>query len=168
VMEAKAEGKVRYIGFTGHASPAAHRRMLEVAGDSFATCQMPINPVDAGTENSFVESVLPSLIERKYGVLAMKTLAVGRFFSRKMMNEKTVWESNDPIIPNRLSVANCIHFALSLPISVLITGAENPTLLSEKADLVRKFQKLTDSDRVGLIERVSADSTAGKVEYYKS
>ncbi len=142
--------------------------MLEVAGDTFATCQMPINPVDAGAENSFTESVLPGLVERQYGVLAMKTLADGRFFAQKKMNERTVWESDDPVVPTRISVADCIHFALSLPISVLITGAENPALLVEKANLVRKFQKLTDSDRVALVERVSDDSESGKVEYYKS
>lgn len=168
VIQAKAEGKVRHIGFTGHASPAAHRRMLESAGDSFATCQMPVNPVDAGAANSFIESVLPGLMERQYGVLAMKTLADGRFFSQKIKNERTVWETDDPVVPTRLSVADCIHFVLSLPISVLITGAENPTLLTEKAGLVRKFQKLSDSDRATLIERVSDDSTAGRVEYYKS
>lgn len=168
VMQAKAEGKVRHIGFTGHASPAAHRRMLEVAGESFATCQMPINPVDAGAENSFIESVLPGLIERKYGLLAMKTLADGRFFAQKIMNERTVWESNDPVVPNRLTIADCIYFALSLPVSVLITGAENPALLAEKAGMVRKFQMLTDSDRVALTKSVSDDSMAGKVEYYKS
>ncbi len=168
VSQAKLEGKVRHIGFTGHASPAAHRRMLEVAGDAFAVCQMPINPVDAGAENSFIESVLPGLVERQYGMLAMKTLADGRFFAQKKMNERMVWESDDPVIPNRLSVADCIHFALSLPISVLITGAENPSLLVEKANLVRKFKELTDSDRVALAEKVSADSKSDKVEYYKT
>lgn len=168
VMQAKEEGRVRHVGFTGHASPAAHRRMLEVARDTFAVCQMPINPVDAGAENSFTESVLPGLVERQYGVLAMKTLADGRFFAQKKMNERTVWESDNPVVPTRLSIADCIHFALSLPISVLITGAENPALLVEKANLVRKFQKLTDSDRIALIGRVSDDSMAGKVEYYKS
>lgn len=132
------------------------------------TSTKAINPVDAGAENSFIESVLPGLIERQYGVLAMKTLADGRFFAQKMMNEQIVWETDDPVVPTRLSVADCIHFALSLPISVLITGAENPTLLAEKADLVRKFQKLTESERTALIERVADDSTTGKVEYYKS
>jgi uncharacterized protein len=168
VIQAKEQGKVRHIGFTGHASPAAHRRMLESAGDSFATCQMPVNPVDAGAANSFIGSVLPRLVEQQYGILAMKTLADGRFFSQKVMNERTVWATDDPVVPTRLSVADCIHFVLSLPISVLITGAENPTLLTEKADLARKFQKLSDSDRAALIERVAQDSTAGKVEHYKS
>jgi aryl-alcohol dehydrogenase-like predicted oxidoreductase len=167
-VKAKAEGRVRHIGFTGHASPAAHRRMLQVAGDVFATCQLPINPVDAGAEDSFIGSVLPRLVEQQYGILAMKTLADGRFFAKKIMNGRTVWESDDPVTPNRLSIADCIHFALSLPISVLITGAENPKLLVEKADLVRKFQKLSDSERTALIKRVSNDSAAGKVEYYKS
>jgi aryl-alcohol dehydrogenase-like predicted oxidoreductase len=167
-IQAKAEGKVRHIGFTGHASPAAHRRMLERAGNSFATCQMPINPVDAGAEASFIGSALPRLVEQQYGILAMKTLAGGRFFARKNTKGHGAGEDDDLVIPDQLSVADCIQFTLSLPISVLITGAETPELLTEKADLVRGFQKLSASQRTALIEKVSKHAAAGKVEFYKT
>ena len=79
-VKAKEEGKARHIGFTGHTRPAAHQRMLEKT-DALDTCQMPVNLADPLYE-SFIEGVLPTLVERKNGVLAMKTLSGGRFVGR--------------------------------------------------------------------------------------
>ena len=67
-----------------------------------------------------------------------------------------------------LSVADCIHFALSQPVAVLITGAENPKFLREKAALTRAFSKMSSPEKQAIIERVASYSAAGKVEYYKS
>ena len=87
---AKASGKVRFIGFTGHRNPAAHKRMLERTMDSdlFDTCQMPVNVLDP-SYHSFIEQVTPTLQQRKIGLLAMKTLADGRFFARKVKLDST-------------------------------------------------------------------------------
>jgi len=166
-QQAREEGKVRHIGFTGHADPDAHRRMLERAGDVFATCQMPINPVDAAAKSSFIRSVLPGTLDRGYGVLAMKTLADGRFFGRKVVNDRVRWRTDTPLIPRKLTIADCIHFALSLPIAVLITGAEKPELLREKATLTRRFEQLNEAQRTALIEKVAGDAAVDEVEYYK-
>lgn len=169
-LKARDEGKLRHIGFTGHASPYAHLRMLErVGGDGspFLACQFPVNPVDAAAPHSFVEQVLPAARSAGLGILAMKTLADGRFFGQKTVNGKTVWQSTQPVVPDALSVADCIHFALSLPVSVLITGAENPELVREKAALVRSFAKLDEADREALIRRVVSFAEEGRVEYYK-
>lgn len=170
-LKARAEGKIRNIGFTGHASPYAHLRMLEqTSGDTspFLACQFPINPLDAASKHSFTEKVLPSLASAGISTLAMKTLADGRFFGRKIVNDKVQWETPNPVIPDAMSVADCIHFALSLPISVLITGAENPELLREKAALVRSFHELSAGQRQSLIARTTPYLQEGKVEYYKS
>lgn len=169
-LKARSEGKIRRIGFTGHASPYAHMRMLErTSGDAtpFATSQFPISPVDAAARHSFIVNVLPELQKKKIGILAMKTLADGHFFGTKMMGDKVAWQTQDPIVPAVLSIADCIYFALSLPISVLITGAEKPEYIREKAALVRKFQALSASDRQHLIEKVARFASAGEVEYYK-
>lgn len=171
-LKARAEGKIRHIGFTGHASPYAHTRMLErTAGDAspFLACQFPVNPVDASSPHSFIGSVLPALAPAGIGALAMKTLADGRFFGVKRGGKGDVqWETANPVIPNALSVADCLHFALSLPISVLITGAENPEYLREKAALVRSFHQLDATQREALIARVLPQAEDGKVEYYKA
>ncbi|MCB0687398.1 MAG: aldo/keto reductase [Saprospiraceae bacterium] len=168
--EALKEGKARYIGFTGHVSPYAHLRMIEQAGKSglFSTLQMPINLVDAASEHSFVQLVIPKAVEAGLGLLAMKTLADGRFFGKKVMEEKTVWEAETPVIPTKFSVADAIHFSYSMPISTLITGAENVAFLDEKVTLAKSYLTLEDKDRSQIIESLIPDANEGKIEYYKT
>ncbi len=167
LREAKAQGKVRFVGFTGHANPEAHRRMLERAGETglFDTCQMPVNAVDP-SYHSFIGQVLPELSRRGIALLAMKTLADGRFFAEKKVNARVVWRTDSPLVPGRVSIAEALNFAWSLPVSVLITGAENATLMQEKIASAKSFQALDEAARRRLIERV-ADRADGKIEYYK-
>lgn len=167
LQAAKAAGQVRHVGFTGHANPEAHRRLLErtQGSDLFETCQMPVNVVDP-SYHSFIRQVLPELQQRRIALLAMKTLADGRFFAEKRVGTRTVWQSQAPIVPNRLSVADALNFAWSLPISVLITGAENAGLIREKVALAKSFSTLDATARERLIAKV-ADLADGKVEYFK-
>ncbi len=169
LLQARAEGKVRYIGFTGHSNPEAHLRMLERTRDTdpFDTCQMPVNAVDA-SYHSFSRQVIPRLRERNIGLLAMKTLADGRFFGLKTMPGRgVIWQSENPVIPGRISIRDALHFSWSLPVSVLITGAENASLVREKADFLRTFAGLSEEARAGLVARVADLAADGKVEYYK-
>ncbi len=165
--KAKNEGKVKHIGFTGHQNPFAHARMLEktIDNDLFETVQMPINVIDSHY-HSFIKEVLPMALDRNLGILAMKTLSDGRFFGKKVVLDKTPWESNDPLIPNYLSVKEALYFVWSLPVSVLITGAENKDLLQEKIDLANNFTALSEKDRVELMTRVF-EMAGNKIEYYK-
>ena len=167
--EALKEGKTRFVGFTGHRNPYAHLRMLEQAGESglFSTVQMPVNLVDAASEHSFVRQVAPRIIEANIGLLAMKTLADGRFFGKKTVNEKVVWESENPVVPGQISIRDALHFAWSLPVSVLITGAENAKLLKGKIKLAKKFTEISETDRLALLDRLATFAAEGKVEYYK-
>ncbi len=163
VMEAaKASGKVRHIGFTGHRLPSAHQRVLERA-DIFDTCQMPVNLADPSYE-SFILNVLPTLMERNIGLLAMKTLANGGFFGGSSHGQ----HGNNPrLVPERVSIAEAIHFAWSLPISVLITGPDNPDQMKEKVDLARSFVVMDEQQRQQLIDKV-ADLAGRRVEFYKA
>ena len=165
--KAKAEGKVKHIGFTGHQNPFAHKRMLDKTADNdiFETVQMPINVIDSHF-HSFIKNVLPTALERNFGILAMKTLADGRFFKIKKMGDKTPWETDDPLVPNHITVKEALNFVWSLPVSVLITGAENKKLLLEKLELAREFSKYNESDRISLIDRVS-EKVGNSIEYYK-
>jgi aryl-alcohol dehydrogenase-like predicted oxidoreductase len=170
VLKAQQEGKVRHLGFTGHASPYAHIRMAEQKeiSEACTACQHPVNPVDMAARHSFTEQAMPALLEKNIGILAMKTLADGRFFSKKTVKEKVRWTSDNPVIPNTLTVEECITFALSLPVSVLITGCENTDYVEEKAAIARRFSTLTAEQRMALVERVAAFAEEGKVEYYKN
>ena len=101
------------------------------------------------------------------GLLAMKTPADGRFFGNKQMNGRTLWETDTPVIPGHISIREALYFSWSLPISVLITGAENKDLLTEKIQLAREFVKLSDEERDQILEKASQAPDRDKVEYYK-
>src|SRR6478672_10165748 len=106
VLEAKKQGKVRYIGFTGHKSPDIHLKMLETAfaqNFTFDAVQMPLNVMDAHF-NSFEKKVLPILVKHNIGVLGMKPMG-----DAIILNSKTA------------TPVECLHYAMNLPTSVVIT-----------------------------------------------
>jgi hypothetical protein len=94
-------------------------------------------------------------------------LADGRFFAQKKRLEQVQWETNNPIIPNRMSIKDALNFVWSLPVTVLITGAENADLLREKIDLAKKFTTITQQQQDQLIDIVAELAEEGKVEYFK-
>ncbi len=165
--KAKSQGKVKHIGFTGHQNPFAHKRMFEatVQKDIFETIQIPINAIDPHF-HSFIKNAMPIALDRNFGVLAMKTLADGRFFKEKKMKDKVIWKTEKPVTPDHLSIREALYYSWSLPISVLITGAENKKMLQEKIDLANQFTNMSESQRIALVERL-ADVSNEKVEYYK-
>lgn len=165
LLQAKEDGKIKYLGFTGHQNPFAHARMLERTKESdiFDTVLMPVNVLDQ-TYFSFTENIMPKALDRNLGILAIKSLADGRFFAKK---EQAGWITDDPIIPNYLSIKEAMHFVWSLPVSVLISGNENATFMREKIALARSFAKLTEDQKLALIDKVKHIALTGKVEYFK-
>src|SRR2546429_1851779 len=116
LVEARTAGKIRYIGFTGHKDPRIHLHMLEVAkenGFSFDTVQMPLNVMDAHYR-SFEQLLLPELVKQKIGVLGMKSMANGI-----ILKSRTV------------TPVECLHYALNLPTSVVITGIDSMEILDQ-------------------------------------
>jgi predicted aldo/keto reductase-like oxidoreductase len=165
LLKAKEEGKIKYLGFTGHQNPFAHARMLERTKESdiFDTVLMPVNVLDQ-TYFSFTENIMPKALDRNMGILAIKSLADGRFFAKK---EQAGWTTDDPLIPNYLSIKEAMHFVWSLPVSVLISGNENATFMREKIARARSFTKLTEEQKSALIDKVKDIALSGKVEYFK-
>lgn len=162
MLEAKATGKTRYIGFTGHTSPAAHERVLEQT-DIFDTCQLAMNLVDVSYE-SFIERVVPTLIERNIGVIGMKALANGGFFGGSQHGKHG---TNSKVVPNRVSVSEAVRFVWSLPVSTLVTGPDNAKQMQEKIDIAKTFTGMDDDERQVLIEKVE-DMAGTTVEFYKT
>jgi predicted aldo/keto reductase-like oxidoreductase len=160
MLAAREAGKARFIGFTGHRTPSAHERMLEKTR-AFDTCQMPVNLVDPSYE-SFIENVLPTLVERKMGVLAMKSLSGGGFFPSQGPSPGLAPRP----IPDRVTVADAISFVWSLPVSVLISGPDNAAQIREKIALAHRFSRMGKAKRQALIEKV-ADLAGPRVEWYK-
>jgi aryl-alcohol dehydrogenase-like predicted oxidoreductase len=153
LMEAKQAGKLRYIGFTGHKDPRIHLYMLEVAarhGFLFDAVQMPLNVMDAHYR-SFEKEVLPELVKNKIGVLGMKSMANGI-----LLKSKTV----API--------ECLHYALNLPTSVVITGVDSMEILNQAFEAVRTFQPMSQAEVESLLERTAAAAAKGKFEPFKT
>src|SRR6266436_4292701 len=135
LVEARAAGKLRYIGFTGHKDPRIHLYMLEIAkenGFKFDTVQMPLNVMDAHYR-SFEKLVLPELVKLEIGVLGMKSMANGI-----LLKSKTV----TPI--------ECLHYALNLPTSVVITGIDSQQVLDQALSLATNFKALTSQQITAL------------------
>lgn len=169
ILSIKESGKARYIGFTGHRNPYSHLRMMEHMPDypGFSTLQMPINVLDAVSEHSFINAALPVAIENNLGILAMKTLADGRFFSSKTTGERLIWETETPVVPGHVSIRESLFFSWTMPISTLITGAENSEMLNEKIGLAREFVNLTDEEKDFILDKAVEALDRDKVEYYK-
>jgi aryl-alcohol dehydrogenase-like predicted oxidoreductase len=167
-LEAQKKGKVRYIGFTGHGSYKAHLRMLEEIksrGVKMASSQMPVNPADPHFE-SFVTHVVPRCVEAGIGVLAMKTLADGRFFGGNRGWRRT-HVSVEPIIPDILSVEDVFGFVWSLPITTLVSGMENVGQVSQNAAIARKTWNWNQDERQKRIDAV-APIAGPDLEFYKN
>jgi aryl-alcohol dehydrogenase-like predicted oxidoreductase len=153
LIEAKQAGKLRYIGFTGHKDPRIHLYMLEVAaqqGFLFDAVQMPLSVMDAHYR-SFEKEVLPELVKSKIGVLGMKSMANGI-----LLKSKTV----API--------ECLHYALNLPTSVVITGIDSMEILNQAFEAIRTFRPMTPGEVESLLERTAVAASKGEFEPFKT
>lgn len=162
MQEAKKTGKVRFIGFTGHTSPLAHKRVLEKS-DIFDACQLPVNIADLSYE-SFIEGVIPTLVERNIGVIGMKSLANGGFFGGTRHGKHG---PNPKVVPNKVSILEAIRFVWAFPVSTLVTGPDNAEQMQEKIDIAKKFTGMSEKEKTNLIDKV-ADMAGTTVEFYKA
>lgn len=157
ILAAKKAGKVRHIGFTGHKDPSVHLRMLEVAKKHkfrFDTVQMPLNVMDAHFR-SFGHQVLPVLVKEKIGALGMKTFGGYRIidFLRR----------NDSIKP-----IDCLHYSMTLPTSVVITGIDRQEILDQALEAVKTFTPMKQEEVAALLSHTSAAAADGAYEHFKT
>jgi predicted aldo/keto reductase-like oxidoreductase len=153
LVEARKEGKIRYIGFTGHKDPRIHLHTLEIAsehGFTFDTVQMPLNVMDAHYR-SFERLVLPELVKEQIGVLGMKSM------------------SNGIILKSGIVTAiECLHYAMSLPTSVVITGVETMERLGQAFEAARTFRPMSDAERRALLAKTAGAASRGEFELFKT
>ena len=152
-MAARDAGKIRYIGFTGHKDPAVHLRMFETAekhGFKFDTVQMPVNVMDAHFR-SFTREVIPVAQKHGTGVLAMKT-----FGDHFILDSKTV----EPV--------EALHYGLSQPVSVVITGIDSPAILEQALNAAKTFKPMTEPEMASLLSRTKDAAMTGKFEPFKN
>src|SRR6201997_1379427 len=147
VLEAQKAGKVRFIGFTGHKSPDIHLKMLATAAKHdfrFDAIQMPLNVMDAHF-NSFEKKVLPALLKNNIGVLGMKP-----------MGDHIILESKTA------TAVECLHYAMNLPTSVVITGCDSLPILKQALQAARSFQPMDSSQVASLLARTAKAAEAGQ------
>jgi uncharacterized protein len=149
MLKAKQQGKVRFLGFTGHKDPAMHLSML-AAGFPFDAVQMPLNAFDA-TFRSFQTQVLPELNRRGIAVLGMKPMS----------------GHGEPIQNGAITAEEALRYAMSLPVTVTITGMERPDILRQNLRLAQNFQPMTASEMQQLRDRVEQAAADGHFELYK-
>jgi predicted aldo/keto reductase-like oxidoreductase len=152
-IEAREAGKIRYIGFTGHKDPHVHLYMLEKAaqqGFHFDTVQMPLNVMDAHFR-SFQRHVLPVLLREKIGVLGMKSMGSGVLLKSRIVT---------PV--------ECLHYSLSLPVSVVITGIDSEKILDQAFEAARTFRPLTPVQVNALLARTAPAANEGEFELFKT
>lgn len=151
--EAKQAGKVRFIGFTGHKDPSIHLHMLDVAaknGFRFDAVQMPLNVMDAHFR-SFGQQVVPRLVKEEIGVLGMKPFAFGAILRL-----------------GTVSAIECLHYAMNLPTSVVITGIDSVKLLDQAVEAARTFKPMTSEQVTALLGRTSEAAASGQYERFKT
>jgi aryl-alcohol dehydrogenase-like predicted oxidoreductase len=153
MAEAQRAGKIRYVGFTGHKDPIVHLRMLEIAAAHqfrFDAVQMPLNVMDAHFR-SFQHQVLPRLVADQIGVLGMKSMGAS-----VILTSKTV----TPI--------ECLHYALNLPTSTVITGIDSLKILDQALEAARTFQPMSQEAVAALLARTTSAAETGKYELFKT
>ncbi len=148
--QAKKQGKVRFVGFTGHKDPAIHLKMLRT-NFPFDSVQMPLNPFDA-TFHSFQHEVVPEATRRGMAVLGMKPFS----------------GAGDPVKKGVVTPEEALRYAMSVPgVTVTITGMEKPEILQQNLKIAQGFKPMSAEEMHALSTRVSGPAADGRFELFK-
>ena len=152
LKQARKDGKIRFIGFTGHKSPEMHLHMIEIAdrhGFTFDTAQFPVNALDEH-HDSFGQKVIPVAHQHGMAVLGMKPLSNGAIL-------KT----------NAVSAVDALHYAMSVPVTITITGCESIANLEQALGVARNFKPMDVQQKMAVLQKVAPSAMAGEFERYK-
>jgi aryl-alcohol dehydrogenase-like predicted oxidoreductase len=147
---ARQQGKVRYVGFTGHKSPALHLSMLS-RGFAWDACQLPLNCFDA-TFRSFERDVLPVLDAQGIAAIGMKSLG----------------GDGGPVRAGVVSAEDALAYAMSLPVATVVSGIDSPRVLAQNLAVARGFKPMSARAREILRKRVASVAADGRFELYKT
>jgi aryl-alcohol dehydrogenase-like predicted oxidoreductase len=148
--QAKKEGKVRFVGFTGHKDPSIHLKMLRY-DYPFDSCQLPLNVLD-GTFRSFEQQVLPELNRRGIAALGMKSMC----------------GDGGPVKKKSMTPAEALRYAMSLPVTTTVSGIDSLKVLRQNLRIARNFQPMSSEEMQELRSRCAAWAADGRFELYKT
>jgi aryl-alcohol dehydrogenase-like predicted oxidoreductase len=146
---ARKEGKVRYVGFTGHKAPEIHLEMLSYKYP-FDSCQLPLNGFDA-TFRSFEQLVLPELIKQRIAVIGMKSFGAGEAVKHKA------------VTPDE-----ALRYAMSLPVTTTISGMDSMRVLRQNMKIAQGFRPMTESQMQAYRKKLAEPAADGRHELYKT
>ncbi len=149
LRKAKEQGKVRFVGFTGHKDPKIHLAMLNV-GFPWDSVQMPLNAFDSQF-HSFETQVLPELNKRGIAALGMKPIN----------------GHGEPVKGGVLTAQEALRYAMSLPVTTTITGMESLDVLHQNLAIAQGFQPMSPQEMQALRDRVKPEAADGHFELYK-
>jgi uncharacterized protein len=147
---AKTQGKVRYVGFTGHKDPEIHLRMLSF-GFPYDACQLPLNGFDADFR-SFQSRVLPELERQKIAAIGMKSLGGDGRVVKK----------------NAARVADALRYAMSLPVCTTVSGIDSLRVRRQHLRIARRFTPMSARERRAYERRLAEYAADGRFELYKT
>ena len=147
-VKAKQQGKVRHIGFTGHADPAVHQRLLD-SYNGWETVQHPVNLVDPHYL-SFINSVLPNIRKKGIGLFAMKSNAMGPLTKLGIA-----------------TIQECLRFTWSHDIDTLVSGTEWVEQLEQNVAVLKTLVPMSKSEMADLLARTGRGKHGPGVEIYK-
>jgi aryl-alcohol dehydrogenase-like predicted oxidoreductase len=150
LLQAKQQGKVRFIGFTGHKDPAIHLEMLS-HDFPFDSCQLPLSGFDAHFR-SFQKRVLPELNKRGIAAIGMKSLN----------------GTADAVKKGVIRAADAIRYAMSLPVAVTVSGIDSLDKLHENIRTAREFVPMGREERLAFEKQCAAHAMDGRFELYKT
>jgi aryl-alcohol dehydrogenase-like predicted oxidoreductase len=148
--KAKKDGKVRFVGFTGHKDPDVHLAMLDT-GFAFDAVQMPLNPFDANFF-SFEKKVLPVLNEKGIAALGMKPIS----------------GHGDPVQSGIFTAEELLRYAMSLPVTTTITGVEKLDILEQNLKVAQGFTPFSEAEMQAMRDRARPYAADGRFELYKT
>jgi len=148
-VEARKEGKIRFIGFTGHKWPSLFLEMLQ-KNFKWDTVQLPLNVLDYHYR-SFTKEILPILLEKKIGMIGMKSMAGG-----------------DALEIGGLTPQECLRYSMSLPVSTVVVGMDSMQLLKQNLETASKFKMMSDSEKSDFRQKTRPHAENGEYELYKT
>ena len=148
IEKARRDGKVRYVGFTGHMDPRILSKMLDAY--DWDTVLMPLSVTDGANQDlSFERTTLPRAVEKDLGIMAMKTTGVG------VLHEQGI-----------SSLEENLDYVWSLPISTAILGCTTPEQVDRDIRAARAHRKLSERQMSDLRAKWSGSDFA-RLESWK-
>ena len=164
LREYKDKGKIGHLGFSGHSDFKAHQHLLAKNIPDLEVCLMPVNVADP-SYRSFINGTMQTMVERDMGILAMKSLANGGLFGKGKSGP--AMKESARVIPEKISVEQALHFALSMPVAALLNGCESLSDIHHNLPAVKRFEPMSIEEQQYLIARCRTEAETGTMENFK-